>query len=118
LSNPIIEYSDDFYIEGAAPSTVKSCQCDIELEAGQLSLHDAYLVHGSNPNRSTRRRAGIAIRYMPGSSHFNREIDGPSAEVSYTIDFSQRPLWLLRGEDQTGLNDLQVGHKPPGTSRD
>ena len=90
---------------------------DIELEAGQMSLHDVYLVHGSNPNLSIRRRAGIAIRYMPGSSHFDRKIAGPSAEVSYTIDFSQRPIWLLRGEDQTGLNDLQVGHKPPGTSR-
>lgn len=83
---------------------------DIELEAGQLSLHDVYLVHGSNPNRSTRRRAGIAIRYMPGSSHFDRELFTPSVDVNYTIDFSRRPLWLLRGEDRTGKNDLSIGH--------
>ena len=83
---------------------------DVELQAGQVSLHDAYLVHGSNPNQSTRRRAGIAIRYMPGSSHFKRELLTPSADVSYTIDFSERPLWLLRGKDRTGRNDFSVGH--------
>lgn len=83
---------------------------DIELQAGEVSLHDAYLVHGSNPNQSIRRRAGIAIRYMPGSSHFKRDLFTPSADVSYTIDFSERPLWLLRGKDRTGRNDFSVGH--------
>ena len=83
---------------------------DIELQAGEVSLHDAYLVHGSNPNQSIRRRAGIAIRYMPGSSHFKRDLFTPSADVSYTIDFSERPLWLLRGKDRTGRNDFSIGH--------
>ena len=120
LHDHLREDRDDVVLNQRVDDTAFNAEqaIDIELEAGQMSLHDAYLVHGSNPNRSTRRRAGIAIRYMPGSSHFNREIAGPSAEVSYTIDFSQRPLWLLRGEDRTGLNDLQVGHEPPGTSRD
>jgi len=35
---------------------------DDVLKAGQLSLHDVYLIHGSNANRSTRRRAGFVIR--------------------------------------------------------
>jgi chlorinating enzyme len=83
---------------------------DVELEAGQLSLHDVYLIHGSNPNRSDRRRAGIAIRYMPGSSHFDRQLGGADRDAGYTIDFATRPLWLLQGDDQTGLNDFQVGH--------
>ena len=83
---------------------------DVELQAGQVSLHDAYLVHGSNPNQSTRRRAGIAIRYMPGSSHFKRDLLTPSVDVSYAIDFSERPLWLLRGKDRTGRNDFSIGH--------
>ena len=83
---------------------------DVELEAGQMSLHDAYLVHGSNANRSAHRRAGIAIRYMPGSSHFDRELFTPSTDVNYTIDFATRPLWLLRGADLTGRNDFSVGH--------
>jgi hypothetical protein len=83
---------------------------DIELEAGQMSMHDVYLLHGSNGNRSTRRRAGLAIRYMPGSSHFDRAIIEPGDDIGYTVDFSKRPLWLLKGEDRTGRNDFQIGH--------
>ena len=44
------------------------------LEPGQISLHDVYLVHGSPANRSDQRRAGLAIRYMPATSYFDREI--------------------------------------------
>lgn len=83
---------------------------DVELRAGQMSLHDVFLVHGSNQNTSTSRRAGIAIRYMPGTSIFHRDIIEPSSNSGYMIDFSQRPLWLLRGSDQTGQNDFKVGH--------
>jgi ectoine hydroxylase-related dioxygenase (phytanoyl-CoA dioxygenase family) len=82
---------------------------DVELEAGQMSLHDVYMIHGSNPNRSTRRRAGLAIRYMPGTSLFDRRVHVAGSNAGYTVDFSTRPLWLLRGEDKTGQNDFQVG---------
>jgi chlorinating enzyme len=83
---------------------------DVELEAGQMSLHDVYLIHGSNPNRSTRRRAGLAIRYMPGTSLFDRHLQAVGTNAGYTVDFSTRPLWLLRGEDKTRQNDFQAGH--------
>ena len=83
---------------------------EVELEAGQMSLHDVYLIHGSNPNRSTRRRAGLAIRYMPGSSLFDRRISTGDSSVGYTVDFATRPLWLLRGKDLTGQNDFNIGH--------
>ena len=83
---------------------------DIELNAGQLSLHDVYLIHGSNANRSTRRRAGIAMRYMPASSLFRRDKAVPGT-VGYKVDFANRPIWLLRGEDPTGQNDFRVGHE-------
>ena len=33
------------------------------LRAGQMSLHDGMLLHGSHPNRSTRRRCGLAVRF-------------------------------------------------------
>jgi ectoine hydroxylase-related dioxygenase (phytanoyl-CoA dioxygenase family) len=83
---------------------------DIELAAGQMSLHDVYMVHGSNQNLSPNRRAGLAIRYMPGSSHFDRELLQPTDASGYLVDFSTRPLWLLRGEDKTGLNNFRIGH--------
>ena len=35
------------------------------MRAGQMSLHTDLLLHGSAPNRSTRRRCGLTLRYMP-----------------------------------------------------
>jgi ectoine hydroxylase-related dioxygenase (phytanoyl-CoA dioxygenase family) len=35
---------------------------DLELRAGQASLHHGLTVHGSNPNRSGRRRCGMTVR--------------------------------------------------------
>ncbi len=83
---------------------------DLELEAGQMSLHDVYMIHGSNPNRSNRRRAGLALRYMPGTSVFERSTITPGDDAGFVVDFSRRPLWLMRGSDQTGSNDFDVGH--------
>jgi ectoine hydroxylase-related dioxygenase (phytanoyl-CoA dioxygenase family) len=35
----------------------------LPLRAGQMSLHDGLLLHGSPANRSTRRRCGLAVRF-------------------------------------------------------
>lgn len=50
-------------------STVKtsfdeSCAVDVVLRAGEMSLHHAHLVHGSNPNRSNAKRVGFVVRYV------------------------------------------------------
>ena len=84
---------------------------DIELEAGQMSLHDIFLVHGSNANRSNRRRAGLALRYMPATSHFDRDMFPPSDGSGFTVNFAERPLFLLRGTDRSGLNDFETGRQ-------
>lgn len=82
---------------------------DVELEAGQFSLHDVYLVHGSNRNRSTKRRAGVAIRYMPATSRFDRTLlQRQTRNEGYVVDFTTRPIWLVRGRDRAG-NDFRVG---------
>ena len=83
---------------------------DVELMPGQMSLHDVYMVHGSNVNRSPRRRAGLAIRYMSASSLFDRSMYQTSDASGFLVDFSKRPLWLLRGEDKTGRNNFEIGH--------
>jgi hypothetical protein len=75
-----------------------------------MSLHDVYLIHGSSANRSPHRRAGLAVRYLPGTSHFDRTIYRKGNQAGYVVDFSTRPLWLLRGNDRTGKNDFCVGH--------
>ena len=38
---------------------------DLPLRAGQVSIHDGTLIHGSLPNRSGRRRCGLTLRYVP-----------------------------------------------------
>jgi ectoine hydroxylase-related dioxygenase (phytanoyl-CoA dioxygenase family) len=83
---------------------------DIELEPGQMSLHDVYMIHGANVNRSPQRRAGVAIRFMPATSVFERNLIETSDKSGFKVDFSTRPLWLLRGQDRTGRNDFTVGH--------
>jgi hypothetical protein len=83
---------------------------DVVLEPGQMSLHDVYLVHGSAPNRSPRRRAGFAVRYMPATSLFDRSLIKPASTANgLVVDFAKRPLWLVRGTDRAG-NDFTIGH--------
>jgi hypothetical protein len=82
---------------------------DVELAAGQVSLHDAMLVHGSRANRSGQRRCGYAIRYMPATSHFDRTLPPTRIARDQVVDFSRRPIWLVRGRDRAG-NDFTVGH--------
>ncbi len=100
LNQPVIDGSFD--VDSAV---------DIALQAGQMSMHDVYLVHGSHANHSPHRRAGVAIRYMPGTSLLDRKRLDATAGRGYLIDFGTRPLWLLRGRDRTSRNDFQIGHR-------
>ncbi len=83
---------------------------DVCLTAGELSLHDVDIVHGSQPNRSARRRAGFAIRYMPSTAHYDRSLRMASASATVPVEFAQRPIWLVRGVDRCGRNDFEIGH--------
>ena len=66
---------------------------------GQFSMHDVFLVHGSDANRSDKRRAGIALRYMPTTSRYDYEF----AKRSNAPD---RTIYLVRGIDRSGTNRL------------
>ena len=82
------------------------------LLAGQISIHDVYLIHGSNENRSDKRRSDYAIRYMPATSRYVRDPEFPAnAMASKAMDYTRRPLWLVRGTDRVG-NDFSTGHGP------
>jgi hypothetical protein len=91
----------DLFDEAAAKDDV--------LMAGQVSLHDVFLIHGSRANRSSKRRAGLALRYMPSTSHFNRGIPAYQTE-GLAADFANRPLFLVRGVNRNPQNDLEIGH--------
>ncbi len=62
---------------------------NLVLRAGQVSLHHGELFHASNPNLSSRRRCGLAVRYThPGV----KPIPEAKAVVRHPI--------LLRGVDE------------------
>ncbi len=46
----------------------ESAVANIELEAGQVSLHHGHVFHASGPNQTEARRIGVAIRYIRPSA--------------------------------------------------
>ena len=97
LSLPL-EIRADEYDEGNAR--------DIVLEAGQISLHDIFLIHGSEPNRSPQPRRGMTLRYMPTTSVYRRDLaDGRRGGP---LAMTERTLYLMRGEDKSGQNDFRM----------
>jgi hypothetical protein len=88
----------------------ESAARDDVLQAGEFSLHDVFLIHGSNANASARRRAGFVIRYMPATSVFERGAGDAHRQAGVSFSMSRRPIWLLRGRDVSGRNDFTVGH--------
>ena len=82
---------------------------DIVLEEGQVSLHDVYLVHGSEANRSARPRRGMTLRFMPTTSVFDRELArAQKREKQLLRDHADRTLFLMRGTDLSGRNDFRM----------
>ena len=64
----------------------------MELEPGQMSIHGNGVVHGSEPNRSDRRRVGFACIFLAPHVH---PAKGGRMSAS-----------LMRGQDTHGLYDL------------
>jgi ectoine hydroxylase-related dioxygenase (phytanoyl-CoA dioxygenase family) len=80
---------------------------DVELKAGEFSIHDVYLIHGAAKNDSGRRRAGLVFRYMPTTSHFDRDLACKQAQEMNVPDLSNRQLHLVSGVDRSGKNDVR-----------
>lgn len=89
-----------------------STATDVVLDAGQLSIHDAFLLHSSRANRSPARRAGLALRFMPATSLYDRSIKKGGGGVAIRQDMSRRPIYLVRGQDRAG-NDFETGRDQP-----
>jgi ectoine hydroxylase-related dioxygenase (phytanoyl-CoA dioxygenase family) len=47
-----------------------------------MSLHDVYMIHGAQANTSGKRRTGAALRYMPSTSVFERDLRPPTARAA------------------------------------
>lgn len=68
---------------------------DLELKAGEISLHDDAIVHGSGANHSSRRRVGFTMRFS-------------STDVKCDLrEWPTFQAFLVRGMDE-------YRHNPPG----
>ncbi|HMO13156.1 MAG TPA: phytanoyl-CoA dioxygenase family protein [Pirellulaceae bacterium] len=67
---------------------------NIELRAGDVSVHHPNVIHGSNANTSERRRCGLTIRYIPTSTRVTN------------ADFFEN-LFLMRGTPVSGVNEYR-----------
>jgi ectoine hydroxylase-related dioxygenase (phytanoyl-CoA dioxygenase family) len=47
----------------------------VAMKRGDLSLHDSYLVHGSEPNRTGGRRAALTARFVPSATRIRDQPD-------------------------------------------
>jgi ectoine hydroxylase-related dioxygenase (phytanoyl-CoA dioxygenase family) len=61
---------------------------DVELKAGEISIHSDLLLHGSEANDSDRRRCGLTLRYC-------------AADVRAGMDWNQKGV-LVSGHDPSG----------------
>jgi non-heme Fe2+,alpha-ketoglutarate-dependent halogenase len=61
---------------------------DVELTAGEISIHSDLLLHGSDANDSKRRRCALTLRYC-------------TADVQAHMDWNQKGVWVAGG-DPTG----------------
>ncbi len=100
--------SDQLVLNQELDTTLKNglVPKNLILERGMFSLHDAYMVHGAEPNRSTKRRAGLTYRYMPASSHFDRTLARKMLEDLNVNDVTERQLFLVRGTRSHPSNNL------------
>lgn len=100
--------SPDLTLNQALPRTAydESRAVNVTLEAGQVSFHDVYMVHGSAANTSPVRRRGITYRFMPTTSHFDRELASRQHRELGVVDHTYRTLHLVSGRDVCGKNEL------------
>ena len=70
----------------------ESSAVHLKLQPGQMSLHNPWLVHGSQPNRTGERRIGIALQTYMGSgvgpiagSHVVSQIRGNTIDERFGV---------------------------------
>ena len=66
---------------------------DVEVPAGYYSVHDPFLLHGSNKNKSSKWRCGINIKYIPTYVTLDRDYIGPSG-----FNWKSHKLFHARGK--------------------
>lgn len=75
----------------------------VELGVGDVSLHDSFIIHGSDPNPSSRRRAGYALRYCDATT------------VAVDLERHGKPVYYVSGGEEPipGWRDIRPGRPLP-----
>ncbi len=82
--------------------TMEEAAVSLEMAAGSLSVHDSFVLHGSEANTSGRRRAAYTMRYANANT--------------VTVDTSEHwvPVYLVRGEvGNADYIDIRPGQSLP-----
>ena len=77
--------------ENRLPDVAENQMADVPLRAGEMSLHDVYILHGSGANQGTNKRVGFAIRFTT-----------PECRPAH----GRPPAILARGDDRYGHFEL------------
>ena len=82
---------------------------DIELNAGDISIHNPFIIHGSNANVSNQWRVGLTLRYIPTSTYVNREgweciLLRGNAKEKINNNYANRPKFI-EGKHMPFLDD-------------
>jgi ectoine hydroxylase-related dioxygenase (phytanoyl-CoA dioxygenase family) len=89
LTYRMTEDSEDAVLNQAVENAEQFGQpVDVELKAGEISLHSDLLLHGSEANGSDRRRCGLTLRYC-------------AAGVRAGMGWEAKGIWVS-GSDPTG----------------
>lgn len=66
LTYQLSEDDEDNVLNQTIPDVERfGAPVDVELKAGEVSIHSDLLLHGSEKNESPRRRCGLTLRYCP-----------------------------------------------------
>jgi len=81
-----------------APDVINAFEAvPLELRAGECSLHLPWVIHGSDGNRSDRRRAGMPMRYVTGATRVVPVTDENRNPERQPVD-SLAQVRLVRGQ--------------------
>ena len=67
--------TEDYVLDLAiSPDDIDDSEAvDIELNPGDISIHNPSIIHGSNSNYSNKWRIGLTLRFIPTSTYVNRQ---------------------------------------------
>lgn len=98
--------TDLLKVRVAVDAEMEASAVPVILRRGEYSLHDSFVIHGSECNRSARRRAGYTMRYAD------------AATVTIDLERHWNPVYYVRGNGASlkpGMIDIRPGKPLPAT---